>query len=148
MMPTAKEPENVQNSVPSKGVPNPCGLSAGSENLPTPFPTDKSFPQNTPNKKRAEKRRLWRYFKSLQGKVRPNKAQETRCAREPKTELKAAFKSFYLETCNHGKIPPKSHKAKGHRLPYGIGLKIATLNIRGLNGPNGTVSQKDNLLET
>ena len=137
-----KNPKTHRNSVPSKGVPGSLRLVFRERKPPTPFLIDKSLPQNRRNKKRAEKRRIWRYFKSLQGKVRPNKAQETRGAREQKKELKAAFKSFYLETCNHGEDPPKRHKAKGHRRPCGIPLKAATLNIRGLNGPNGITKRQ------
>lgn len=134
--PTAKEPENAQKLSTIKRCTGILAACLQGAKTPTPFLIDKSLPQNRRNKKRAEKRRIWRYFKSLQGKVRPNKAQETRGAREQKKELKAAFKSFYLETCNHGEDPPKRHKAKGHRRPCGIPLKAATLNIRGLNGPN------------
>lgn len=144
--PTAKEPENAQKLSTIKrctGILAAC--LQGAKTPPTPFPIDKSLPQNRRNKvrsglKSAEHGDTSNLYKGRLGPTRLTKPE--RGAREQKKELKAAFKSFYLETCNHGQDPPKRHKAKAHRLPCDIPLKAATLNIRGLNGPNGITKRQ------
>lgn len=56
--------------------------------------------------------------------------------------MKAAFKSFYTEICKPVDSLARSHKTKGHKLPYGSPQKAATLNIRGLSGPNGITKRQ------
>ena len=56
--------------------------------------------------------------------------------------MKAAFKSFYTEICKPVDSLARSHKTKGHKLPYGSPQKAATLNIRGLRGPNGITKRQ------
>ena len=140
---TWKKPDRIKTLYLQEVCRDPHRSSAGSENPPTPFPTTKVHkPQSKKNRKRAERRRLWRCFKHLYGKVRPTKAQETKHAQVQRKDMKAAFKSFFTETCKRTDDPPKSHKSKGHKLPYGVPLKVATLNIRGLNGENGITKRQ------
>ena len=134
--------KSTKTPYPQKVCRDPCSLSAGSENPPITFPKDRFLTQKRRNRKRADKRRLWRYFKSLHGKARPKKAQETRYTRAKKKEMKAAFKSFYTEICKPVDSLARSHKTKGHKLPYGSPQKAATLNIRGLSGPNGITKRQ------
>ena len=115
---------------PQKVCRDPCRVSAGSENPQCPSPPKKVLLQKRRNRKRAVKRRLCRYFKSFHGKVRPRKAQETRCARAFRKETKTAFKEFYMETCKPVDTSPRKHKNNGRSLPYGIPLNAATLNVR------------------
>ena len=98
--------------------------------------------QRKKNTKRAANRRLWRYFKSKLGKGRPEKAQETRRRRDQQLKTKTAFKHFRGQSKKPIDSNFREHKANGPKIPYGKPLKVATLNVRGLNGENGITKRQ------
>lgn len=102
-----------------------------------------------PNAKRAFKRRIWRFYKSKISlkRLKAPKAQEAWLGRKkpPRRVVKMDFKK-YLQQLNC-KDPPKSHKARGFKVPYRLPMRFATLNVRGLNGDNG-ITKRQLIVET
>ena len=76
------------------------------------------------------------------GKGRPEKAQETRRRRDQQLKTKTAFKHFRGQSKKPIDSNFREHKAKGPKIPYGKPLKVATLNVRGLNGENGITKRQ------
>ena len=87
--------------------------------------------------KRAFKRRLWRlkHFKAP-------KSQEAWLGRRKllRRDAKIGFITYFKQL-NSNK-PPKSHKAKGFKVPYRLPMTFATLNVRGLNGDSGITKRQ------
>lgn len=122
---------------------SPAKSETPPNNFPTKLKTSSKLNNHKNNKKRAFHRRLWRYFKRINGKFeRPAKAQEAWRRRSDYAQLKMAFRVYKKEAGVRISKIHKTHKNKGHRLPYGTSLKVGTLNIRGLNGENGITKRQ------
>ena len=118
-------------------------------------PKRSCFPKQTPknngvdsaqsknNHKRAQNRRVWRFCTRMFGKPkRPQKAQEAWQERKKNNRTRGAFKEFKGKASQAIDPHTREHKSKGPKLPYGMPLKAATVNIRGLNGENGITKRQ------
>ena len=122
-----------------------CGVTSAKSGIPpnsSHVNTYGSRP-NKGNRKRAFRRRLWRYFKRVHGKQKkPVRAQEAWQKREASLAFRCAFKDFRSRVTKDLDPTQKTHKSRGHKLPYNMLLKVGALNVRGLNGENGITKRQ------
>jgi hypothetical protein len=99
------------------------------------------------SKKRAQNRRLWRFFRSMTGKYRPSKAQEAWQRQRAKDKVKLVFKTFKGKVDREMDPSRRFHINRGDKLPYKTPLKAAPLNVRGLSGENG-ITKRQHISQT
>ena len=80
-------------------------------------------------------------------RLRPPKAQEALVGRRFKSvgcrdreTLRSKFNQYKANCCSSNSRCYKGHKSRGFKIAHRLPMKFATLNVRGLNGGNGSRS--------